>query len=220
MNENTLNLIKAIAEGDALETEKTFQAAMAEKISAKLEDMRVNIAKSMFNPVTEEQQDEQEDIEEAYVNQAGTGRSKQAYHDAGMFDKATADKHAKTHNGTVHQDASGKYYVKSKHVKAVKEDTITEDQYNALSEEEKANYEVIEMEEGVTDTIRQKTNAAGHAIGNVVGTVADVAKGAASAVGKVVGHTAAAVGAVRQTPAAVKNAYNKGRGSAEKAIAG
>ena len=161
MNENTLNLIRAIAEGDALETEKSFQAAMAEKISAKLEDMRVQVAQNMFKTpeaVTEEEQEE-------YV-------------------------------------------------------TISAEEYEALSEEEKANYEVIEMEEGVTDTIRQKTNAAGHAIGNIVGTVADVAKGAAGAAGKVLGHTAAAVGAVRQTPSAVKNAYNKGRGSAEKAIAG
>jgi len=157
MNENTLNLIKAIAEGDALETEKTFQAAMAEKISAKLEDMRAQVAQNMFasEPVVEEEYE-----------------------------------------------------------------TITLEEYEALSEEEKANYEVIEMEEGVTDTIRQKTNAAGQAVGNIVGTVADVAKGAASAAGKVVGHTAAAVGAVRQTPAAVKNAYNKGRGAAEKSIAG
>jgi hypothetical protein len=157
MNENTLNLIKAIAEGDALETEKTFQAAMAEKISAKLDDMRAQVAHNMFasEPVVEEEYE-----------------------------------------------------------------TITLEEYEALSEEEKANYEVIEMEEGVTDTIRQKTNAAGQAIGNIVGTVADVAKGAASAAGKVVGHTAAAVGAVRQTPAAVKNAYNKGRGAAEKSIAG
>ena len=162
MNENTLNLIKAIAEGDALETEKSFQAAMAEKISAKLEDMRVQVAQNMF--ATPEAVTEEEEQEE-YV-------------------------------------------------------TISAEEYEALSEEEKANYEVIEMEEGVTDTIRQKTNAAGQAIGNIVGTVADVAKGAASAAGKVVGHTAAAVGAVRQTPSAVKNAYNKGRGSAEKAIAG
>ena len=48
MNENTLNLIRAIAEGDAHETEKSFQAAMAEKISAKLDDMRAEVAKNMF----------------------------------------------------------------------------------------------------------------------------------------------------------------------------
>jgi hypothetical protein len=159
MNENTLNLIKAIAEGDALETEKTFQAAMAEKISAKLDDMRAQVAHNMFK--TPEAVTEEEEFE-----------------------------------------------------------TITLEEYEALSEEEKANYEVIEMEEGVTDTIRQKTNAAGQAVGNIVGTVADVAKGAAGAAGKVLGHTAAAVGAVRQTPVAVKNAYNKGRGAAEKSIAG
>ena len=162
MNENTLNLIRAIAEGDALGTEKSFQAAMAEKISAKLDDMRAEVAKNMFA----------------------------------------------TPEAVVEEETEEQYQ------------TITLEEYEALSEEEKANYEVIEMEEGVTDTIRQKTNAAGQAIGNIVGTAADVAKGAASAAGKVVGHTAAAVGAVRQTPAAVKNAYNKGRAAADKSIAG
>lgn len=45
MNENTLNLINAIAKGDAIETENAFQTAMAEKISVKLDDMRAQVAK-------------------------------------------------------------------------------------------------------------------------------------------------------------------------------
>ena len=73
-----------------------------------------------------------EDIEEAYVNQAGTGRSKQGYHDAGMFDKATAEKHAKTHNGTVHQDASGKHYVKSKKLRREEVEQIEENWLKAI----------------------------------------------------------------------------------------
>jgi len=48
----------------------------------------------------------------AFINQDGTGPSEEGYHDAGQFDKATAEKHAKTHNGVVHQDYSGKYVVK------------------------------------------------------------------------------------------------------------
>jgi hypothetical protein len=57
MNETTLNLIQAIANGDALETEQAFATAMAEKLSVKLDDMRVEVAQGMFNqtePVTEE----------------------------------------------------------------------------------------------------------------------------------------------------------------------
>lgn len=48
MNENTLNLVSAIIKKDALAMEAAFQSAMAEKISAKLDDMRQDVAKSMF----------------------------------------------------------------------------------------------------------------------------------------------------------------------------
>lgn len=56
MSETTLNLIQSIANGDAIETEQAFAAAMAEKLSVKLDDMRTNIAQNMFNQevVTEE----------------------------------------------------------------------------------------------------------------------------------------------------------------------
>jgi len=43
------NLIDAISTGDAVGTEQSFGAAMAEKISAKLDVMRQNIAQTMFN---------------------------------------------------------------------------------------------------------------------------------------------------------------------------
>ena len=48
MSENVLNLINAISAGDAVETETAFNAAMAEKISAQLDAMRVDVAKSLF----------------------------------------------------------------------------------------------------------------------------------------------------------------------------
>lgn len=157
MNENTLKLIRAITEGNALETEKSFKAVMSEKISDKLEEMRAQVAQNMF--VQTEQTEEESE-------------------------------------------------------------TISLEEYESLSEEDQAEYELVDMEEGVTDTIRQKTTAAGQAVGNIVGTATDVVKGAAGAVGKTVGLGAATVGAIRQTPAAIKNAYNKGRGAAEKSIAG
>lgn len=64
MSEAVQNLVHAIAAGDALETEAAFGAAMAEKLTAKMEDMRQVVAQSMFNatqevaveaPATEEQ---------------------------------------------------------------------------------------------------------------------------------------------------------------------
>ena len=57
MNETVQNLVQAIRAGDALETENAFTLAMQEKLSAKLDDMRVSVAQGMFNqpePVTEE----------------------------------------------------------------------------------------------------------------------------------------------------------------------
>jgi hypothetical protein len=57
MNETVQNLVHAIRAGDALETENAFTLAMQEKLSAKLDDMRVAVAQGMFNqsePVTEE----------------------------------------------------------------------------------------------------------------------------------------------------------------------
>lgn len=53
MNENVKDLISAIASGDALETEQAFNAAMAEKISAKMDDMRIQVASTMFSASTD-----------------------------------------------------------------------------------------------------------------------------------------------------------------------
>jgi hypothetical protein len=53
---NTRNLIDAIADGNALETESSFNAAIAEKIAAGLDTMRQTVAQNMFNtaePVAE-----------------------------------------------------------------------------------------------------------------------------------------------------------------------
>lgn len=57
MNENTLNLVSAIINKDATEIESFFNAAMAEKISTRLDDMHAVIAQSMFaetEEITEE----------------------------------------------------------------------------------------------------------------------------------------------------------------------
>jgi hypothetical protein len=49
MSDSVKDLIAAIAAGNAVDTEQAFNATMAEKISAKLDDMRVSVAQSMFN---------------------------------------------------------------------------------------------------------------------------------------------------------------------------
>jgi hypothetical protein len=53
MSDNVKNLISAIAAGDAVETENAFNATMAEKISAKLDDMRITVAQGMFKTAVE-----------------------------------------------------------------------------------------------------------------------------------------------------------------------
>jgi hypothetical protein len=59
----TLELIDAISKGDAVGTEAAFNAAMAEKISGKLDDMRGNVAKAMFSTPEEPQQEVQPEVE-------------------------------------------------------------------------------------------------------------------------------------------------------------
>ncbi len=45
---STKDLIDALADGDATAIETEFNSAMAEKISARLDGMRQDVAKSMF----------------------------------------------------------------------------------------------------------------------------------------------------------------------------
>jgi hypothetical protein len=61
MSESVKNLINAISIGSAVDTEESFNAAMAEKISIKLDAMRQDVATNMF---ATEEQPEAEDIEE------------------------------------------------------------------------------------------------------------------------------------------------------------
>lgn len=135
MNESVIKLVDAIKTGDAMATEQAFADAMAEKLTAKIDDMRQAVASNMFA------QPEQ----------------------------------------------------------VAEEITISEEEWEALSEEEKSQYEIIE--EGIVD-----------AAGKVVKKVAQTA-------GKVVGGIAKTAGAIRQTPAAIGAAYNMGRAGAQKAIA-
>lgn len=92
---STLDLIKAIASGSATATEEAFNQSMAEKVSERLEVMRQEIAKNMFN--SESAEVVEEELEE---------------------------------------DTEG---------------YLTEEEYEALSEEEKAEFELIESEDEVDE---------------------------------------------------------------------
>lgn len=56
MSETVLALVDAIKTGDASTTEQAFAAAMAEKLSTRIDDFRQQVASSMFK--TTEQQAE------------------------------------------------------------------------------------------------------------------------------------------------------------------
>ena len=59
MSDSVNDLVNAIISGNALETENAFAAAMAEKVSAKLDDMRMNVAQSMFSSPAVELENEE-----------------------------------------------------------------------------------------------------------------------------------------------------------------
>lgn len=67
MKESVQNLIQAIAQGDALETEKAFATAMAEKLAPMIDARRAEVAQGMFasqaeEPVVEEEVSEEQDL--------------------------------------------------------------------------------------------------------------------------------------------------------------
>lgn len=49
MNETVIDLVNAIKSGDAIATEQAFAAAMADKLGARIDDMRQSVAANMFN---------------------------------------------------------------------------------------------------------------------------------------------------------------------------
>ena len=51
---STRDLVNAIAAGDAIEIENAFNATMAEKVSAGIDDMRIDVAKNLFATVEDQ----------------------------------------------------------------------------------------------------------------------------------------------------------------------
>jgi len=53
MSDSVRNLINAISVGSAIDTEESFNSAMAEKISVKMDAMRQDVAANMFKTAEE-----------------------------------------------------------------------------------------------------------------------------------------------------------------------
>ena len=68
MTQGILELIQAIDSGDSIAIDDAFNAEMASRISAKLDDMRIEVAQNMFKPV-QEQVEEVELTEEELVEE-------------------------------------------------------------------------------------------------------------------------------------------------------
>lgn len=63
MMSETTDLINAMVSGNAIDTETAFSAAMAEKLSGKLDTLRQTVAQNMFKTPDEEIEAEAEEIE-------------------------------------------------------------------------------------------------------------------------------------------------------------
>ena len=68
---STLDLVSAIINKDATGIETAFNSAMAEKISTRLDDMRTDVAQTMFK-----QEDPEAVVEEEYETDKVTGMKK------------------------------------------------------------------------------------------------------------------------------------------------
>ena len=64
MTEGVHNLINAIAEGDSVAIESAFNQEMATRISDRLEDMRIDVARNMFRTESVQEEPEEETPEE------------------------------------------------------------------------------------------------------------------------------------------------------------
>lgn len=119
----TKELINAISIGDSVGIESAFNTAMAEKISAKLDDMRQSVAQNMF--ATEETIEESvEELEEEQLDEL-TGKGKldsiaAAHKDAG--DKAASKASTmKSDSGFLKHDAKAvHHYAQAARAKALK----------------------------------------------------------------------------------------------------
>lgn len=63
---NVRELVDALIAGDSVAIDNSFNTVMADKVSAALDDYRVQVARNMFNPTTESI--DSTDVEEEQVD--------------------------------------------------------------------------------------------------------------------------------------------------------
>ena len=69
MTQGVLDLIQAIDSGDSVAIDAAFNAEMATRVSAKLDDLRVEVAENMFKPVAEQVEETVELTEEELIEE-------------------------------------------------------------------------------------------------------------------------------------------------------
>lgn len=99
MNETVINLVDAIKSGDAIATENAFAAAMAEKLSVRIDDMRQSVAATMF---TQPEAVVEEEVELDEASKATDGGLQT------RMDKNFTKSVATRYDGTRKQEAEGK----------------------------------------------------------------------------------------------------------------
>jgi hypothetical protein len=97
MSETVKQLVTAMLQKDAMATESAFQSAMAEKISAKLDDMRSSVAQSMFKSpeMAVEEEELTEEEFESILSEGELSKAVKAHADAALYHDRFGGKDAK-----------------------------------------------------------------------------------------------------------------------------
>ena len=90
--------------------------------------------------------------------------------------------------------------------------------HTAAKSHAEKNGATVNSSEYYYDKVHKKLSEEAELEEGIMKTAGKVVKGAANVVGNVVGGVAKTAGAIRQTPAAIGSAYNRGRAAAQKSI--
>jgi hypothetical protein len=113
MSDSVRNLINSISAGSAIDTEESFNAVMAEKISIKLDAMRQDVATNMF--ATEEVEIEESEQIDELSKDTLRSYNKKASKQVNSSDRsmeAHYDSHADTSDGDEAPTGQSKTYMK------------------------------------------------------------------------------------------------------------
>ena len=126
----TKNLINAIADGDALSIESSFNAAMAEKISVQLDVMRQNVAQNMFT-VQEEVLDEVMTAKQHNSHSANMAKELATKHKSDGVRYKKLEDDSGVHHSIQHKDDSSEPGVNAVMIKHKGRDTQGVHRYDA-----------------------------------------------------------------------------------------